>query len=643
MSTKAQVKELDKNSQNYKGVILPEGVTLDMLRTNWDVCKQEYGPVRKRMILLDTVDSGRLWEELCKKFPQYQVAPDSNHVNYIKENILAGIYTVGKSASLIPKSPNDEAVVKAINLVLESIWDILGVAKYQQKAGERAALLNLGITQVGWNQDLVGGTQGSWYKGDVVFKNIDPLNYFRDPFSTSLEDAAYVIHFEDHNIVTLESNALYSERIKEYKSLKGGSTAEDLPSYKSQTATGVNKKDTGVRLTKHWIKVARSTMSDKEEQEKGGYAIHEIHTVNNEFVLHVTEDISINMYPFAELYCNEPGNKLIGVSEPDKILSSSIVTNILDSIIATHAFKAQRPPRLINANAGLNLRNFAKYGNDPDKVWIVNGNASDAIHYVQFPSLPTEITNQLERLDRQIKAMSGIDEKYTGKDTGSILTTGGIEAMLAQTTMRDTTKINLYEVYAKDMSRLLVKFLIQYADKRSYLVKNEANKDFKSIELNFPEISDDIQFEYALHISNHLPKNKMRMAQSADAIMEKSLQYQDPTGETPPLMEPEEWLSFQEFPQKDFMVERMKIQRQATKAQEVTEILSTFAGLLGQGIPPEEALELTVQALENPEGLEQMMQGLDPTSGQGGLGSVGNEATAEMGGFAGSAQARQSE
>ena len=108
-------------------------------------------------------------------------------------------------------------------------------------------------------------------------------------------------------------------------------------------------------------------------------------------------------------------------------------------------------------------------------------------------------------------------------------------------------------------------------------------------------------------------------------------------------MEPEEWLSFQEFPQKDFMVERMKIQRQATKAQEVTEILSTFAGLLGQGIPPEEALELTVQALENPEGLEQMMQGLDTTSGQGGLGSVGNEATAEMGGFAGSAQARQSE
>ena len=96
-------------------------------------------------------------------------------------------------------------------------------------------------------------------------------------------------------------------------------------------------------------------------------------------------------------------------------------------------------------------------------------------------------------------------------------------------------------------------------------------------------------------------------------------------------MEPEEWLGFQEFPQKDFMLERMKIQRQATKAQEVTEILSTFAGLLGQGIPPEEALELTVQALENPEGLEQMMQGLDPTSGQGGLGSVGNEATAEMG------------
>lgn len=611
-----------------KGKKLPEGVTLKQLKDNWDVSKQEYSKVRKRMILLDSVDSGNLWEQLCKKFPQYQISPDSNHVNYIKENILASIYTVGKGASLIPKSEEDQELVENINQIMDTIWDILGVAKYQQKAGERAALLNLGITQVGWNHTLVGGTEGHWYKGDVVLKNIDPLNYFRDPYSQGLDDASFVITHEEHNLVALQSKREYMEGIKLYKQSKMYDHADDLARANDDRNDGKARKGETARLVIHWVKVPHKTMKDFDVNPSG-YTIHEIHTINSEYVLHTVEGLGINQFPFSELYCNEPGNKLIGVSEPDKILSSSIVANILDGMIATHAFKAQRPPRLISASAGLNIRNFAKYGNDPDKVFIVNGDARNAVQYVQFPPLPQEIHKQVERLDLQIKDMSGIDAKYTGKDTGSILTTGGMESMLAQTTMRDSTKINLYEAYAKDLSRLVLKHLILFGDLRRYAVKDHRTNSFKTIELNFPEISNDVQFEYALHISSQLPKNKMRMAQAADVIMEKSLQYQDPTGQTPPMMEPEEWLTFQEFPQKDLMVKRMREQRLASKQEEIVQALTVFTGLLSQGVPPEEALEMTVESLENPEMMEE----------GGGLGSVGNEA--QEGGFGGSPQSRQ--
>ena len=64
-----------------------------------------------------------------------------------------------------------------------------------------------------------------------------------------------MLYFEDHNIVTLESNALYSERIKEYKALKRREVQPKGFTFLqvSNRLQGVNKKDTGVRLTKHWI------------------------------------------------------------------------------------------------------------------------------------------------------------------------------------------------------------------------------------------------------------------------------------------------------------------------------------------------------------------------------------------------------
>lgn len=613
-----QVVELNR----ARGAELPEGVTLKMLKENWDEAVREYRPIRKRMQALDSVDSGDLWKRLCKKFPQYQITPDTNHVNYVKENILASIYTVGKGADLVPNRPEDEGLTKAINKVMDSIWDILNVPAYQQKAGERAALLNLGITQVGWNQDIKGGTHGEWYKGDVVFKNIDPLSYFRDPFSTKMQDGTYVIHFQDHALSSLKENKEYREYLKNYDMHREGSTKEEVAFEPDRDALSNSPSDDKrVRLIIHWVKVPK---------ESGyGFKIHEIHTLNNNYVIKVVEDIKINMFPFAELYCNEPGNDLVGISEPAKILSSSMVVNILDGIVSTHAFKAQRPPKIVNPHSGLNIREFAKYGNDADKTFIAN-NPADAVHYVSFPPLPPGVLETVGRLDANIKGMSGIDERYTGKDTGSILTTGGVEAMLAQSTMRDVTKINLYETYSKDLSRLVIKHLIVHGDKRKYSYKEVGVTQFQAVELDFPNIDDSIQFRYAIHVSNQLPKNRMRMAQAADAIIEKSMQYQDPTGQRPDLMSPEEWLSFQEFPQKDLILSRMEQDRMMDKEEEVVAILSTFTGLLSSGMSPEEALAATVEG--------QMME---LEEGGGGLGSVGNAAGPE-GGFAGSVQNKQS-
>ncbi len=580
MTKKAEV------NVSVTGVPLPKGVKLQDLQNNWNVAEAEYQAARKRMRVLDMADRGEIWDIICKKFPEYQISPDTNYTNYVKENIVASVYTVGRNASLMPRSLEDQELVEKINKVLESLWGVLGVQRFQMRAGERAALLNLGITQVGWNQDIVGGTAKNFYKGDIVLKNIDPMNYYRDPFAPTLDDASFVIFHDKYHKTVLLSDPDYAKVLKQ-ASVDGLTSQID---YKRDIGRNPSSMDNYFQLVIHWVKVY--------DEESDKVVIHEIHTIANKFVLQVKKDIQPSLFPFAELYSSIPVKDPIGISEPAKILSSSIVLNLLDGIIVTQAYKAQRPPRLISDQSGLNLRAFREYGNDADKAFIVRGNASDAVQYITFPPLPQGIENIAMRLSASIERMSGIDSKYTGKDTGSILTTGGIDSMLAQATMRDTTRIRLYEDYTKDLTRLIIEHLIIYGDKRRYAHKSPNSLGINTVEVDFPHVPNDILFNYSINIDAETPKNKARMAASADVMLEKSMQYQA----NPEIMTVEEWLMYQDFPQKDLILERLKQDRSANMTEQVAQVLSMFAGLVEQGMDPNQAMQVIVDQLQNPEG-----------------------------------------
>lgn len=567
-----------------KGVPLPEGVTLQDLQDNWDTALLEYTKARNKMRVLDATDRGDIWDIISKKFPEYQITPDTNYVSYVKDNIVASVYTVGRCASLMPRRKEDVKIVEDLNKALDSIWGILGVADYQLQAGERAALLNLGITQVGWSADIVGGTTNSWYKGDIVFKNIDPMNYMRDPFARDLDNSAYVMIFDDYHKTILQSDPDYARAIKGAVDM-GMSLQDDY--LRDINNPGRNKNY--FKLVVHWVRVY--------DEKKGKTVIHEIHTIDNKFVLQVKEDIQPSLFPFAELYSSIPVKDPIGVSEPSKILSSSIVLNLLDGLIVTHGYKAQRPPRLISDSSGLNLRIFSKHGNDPDKTFIVNGDASKAVHYVSFPPLPPGMEQIPLRLAGSMERMSGIDAAYTGKDTGSILTTGGIDSMLAQATMRDTTRIRLYEAYTKRLTRLVIQYMIEFGDKRTYPYKSPTTREPQAVTLDLPKIPRDTLFNYSINIDAEIPKNKARLAASADAMLEKSMQYQA----NPEIITIEEWLQYQNYPQKDLILERLKADRNANMTEQVAQILSSFAGLIEQGMDPNQAMDMVVQQMQNPE------------------------------------------
>jgi hypothetical protein len=86
-------------------------LTISKLKELWDIMCQYYVPEQRRMRLLDSTDKGDLWKALAVKFPSYQILPDTNYISYIKNNLLASIYTVTKCAHMLPTSEKDKEIL----------------------------------------------------------------------------------------------------------------------------------------------------------------------------------------------------------------------------------------------------------------------------------------------------------------------------------------------------------------------------------------------------------------------------------------------------------------------------------------------------------------------------------------------------
>lgn len=548
------------------------------------------------MRILDGTDRGKLWEVINAKFPKYQLTPDSNWVNYIKENLVASIYTTGRYAELMPKSNDDIKYCTEFNAALGTIWDNINAEYYQYLAGERAALLNIGITQVGWRKNIIGGTAGHWYKGDVIFKNIDPMKFRRDPYADTFDNSEFCYYYDDYSLAIIKSKALYKSRIAEIEKavgvLKDNGVASDIIKAATDRQQAPNDKTSKYhKLTYFYITYSCEA---NEKDNKEGYKICEVHLLDDTYVLYCNPDLQPKMYPFAVLYCNDPAGDIVGASEPAKQFQSNFTYNMLNSIYATHAYKAQRPPRFVSTSSGINLRQFAKYGNDADKTFIVNGDASQAVHYAQFPQLPPELLQVKQDLGRDIKDCSGIDEIYAGKNTGSIQTTGGMDTLMDTTSQRDNQKILQYEQYTKRLTELVVNNLVKFGDKREYTVKDPVTQQVKVVSFDFPEVDDDIRFRYSLDVQTYLPRNKARLASIANMLLEKQAQYKP----DPEIITVEEWLLMQDIPFKDMIFKRMGIQRNTTITEKVAKTLEMYATLVEGGLEPDLALEQVANQMQ---------------------------------------------
>lgn len=556
-------------------------IKIETLEEYWNLMKQHYTRDQRRMKTLEQVDSGDLWKALKARFPAYQILPDTNFVSYVKNNLVASLYTVMKSASILPTTEEDKQICMQLNIALERVWSLGNFGYLQFQAGTNAALFNVGYTQVGWDESVTAGTGNSLYKGNVTLKNINPIKFMRDPFSTSLDTAGYCCTYDKYHKSVFEENSNYKEQFDWFvKKSKHNDIATPIPQLPGANKTPDKDYYT---LIIYWVK-----QSNK---------LYEIHVINNDTILHWKE-IKPAIFPIAELYCEDPGEKLVGTSPCAKVFANNVAYNIMQSLALTAEYRNQRPPKFVSNQSGLNIKAFSQYGDDPDKTFIVNGDASRAVHYHEYPQISAAMPGNLNFLTQGIELVSGVDSRYTGRDTGSIITTGGTEEMLNRVTMIDTPKIMNYENYTKQLTKLVLLNLLEYAPKRKYFRKKPGTaKEYETVEVDFPEIPTDTLFDYELMISSELPKNKQRIAEAANYLMEKQMQYNQ-AQQGIQLITEEEWLQMQDLPFKEQMLERMGLQRINDAVQDVSQVLFQYADLVSKGVRPEDAMMATAQTLD---------------------------------------------
>lgn len=564
---------------------------LEQLAQDFNTMKSRYAREQKKMRILDAIMQGDMWRALGAKFPKYQILPDTNDIAYIVNNMVASVYSVSKIADILPTSEQDMQVINDINMAVEHEWQLAQIPQAQRRAGHNAALFNLGITQVGWDDDLRPNMTTNL--GGIKVRNIHPLKFMRDPFAANLDEAGYCCTYEKHHKSTFLSNPLYRERFEDY--IK----TQDAPGVLLPSDTDTMKipsaGDNYYNLVIFWYKV-----KDGER-----IVIDEYHTIDGKFLLHHKHDIKPSMFPFALLYCNDPMDSIIGNSEPARAVPNSVASNIMDSENLTNAYRKMHPVKFASVNSGLNLNSFAEHANDADYTFVVQGDAQKAVHYAEYPDIDQTGVAIQTRLKQDINRVSGVDDRYTGRNTGSVTTTGGMQEMIDRMTLIDVPKIDRLEDYTKKLTELVLRNLLEFAPKRVYLIPAPntplQKQKYTAKYVDFPSLTSEGKnavFNYQVHVSADLPKNRQRIAEMANQLMEKQMQYKQ-AGQEVDLITPEEWLRLQDIPIREQMLERMGLQRQSNAVEDTSQVLFEYAELTKQGMNPEEAMLAVANSLNN--------------------------------------------
>lgn len=554
--------------------------------------------------LLNAIDTGKFWDIYGKFTPSFAIKPDTNFINQTKTNYTNSLYVGKYIPNVFPRFREDASVSNSINEFLEYQMDKIKFSKLQKIAGESASLYNLGAIELGWNTDIINGPEGKFI-GKIEARNIDVLSLYLDPTVTEYLKGRAIFIEEYTPIIEILNEPKLSERMNIYldklkndgRPIAQGDNSDVAMYYGEESKT---PQDNCVRLLTCYFKYF--------EPGANRYRVDKIWIIGNGYVLNVIKGLKPCSFPIRVLYSNDPVRNPYGVPTTRLILYSSMAVNFMDSADSTIIGNAFRRGKVISRSSGINEIQFAKYGDDPNKLWVVEGDPNNLLRYVDPPTLPADRYIHRANLIEGINLVTGVDSSYTGRDTNSIQTTGGMDIYNQRLTMSDNTRVLNLQEFIISVAELLLEFYTSNAKEVNFPKRKKDGSFDEIISINFENIrSSDMEFDFNLNVSASTPINIHKLAEKADILMEKQMQYNP----QPAYITMEEWLQYQDIPQKYHILRRIQDERNRDDVEDIQSEIINYAGMVNEGMQPQSAINQLAQERQ----LKREQPGLGNTGG----------------------------
>lgn len=550
--------------------------------------------------------NGTFWELFKSKVKEHTLIPDTNYIEYVVNAFINSIY----SGSYIPEAEaiksEAQEYIPFLNAFIEYTWKKNGMKKRYTEWGENVTLYNMQPVKiyVGDGKLSMNDKDGNRIEkqiSEVKMETISPFAIFLDPSVNDFKEGQAIFIAKNVNIHTLKQDKRYKDKITTY--LSG----------RDKNLVVMNPQD-GTKQV-----VGNRTISTVEFYIKEDGGIVEGMIVDNKELIY-KKKLSVNEFPLEILYQRKPNEGPYGTPLVAKILNSYIALNLLDSMDATQPYLAMNRPKFFDIRSRINPRAFKNYGNTPGATFGMFGDPAKGVYYqdIQFIQDTSMIK---QRLENGIFHVTGVDPAYKGRQTNSIITTGGVEAQQARVTMMtDNAPLVALESFVEDLATQFLNYNIHLNEKIDIDMGGYVDKDGRK---TFKDLKN-IDFKFLLESKPYVPMTKETLFEVMVRLYEMQGQY---NFQIPLIME-EDLIDEMPLPavKKERFLQRFTKEKANTDALKRRETLLTFANLFqqlqGGGLNEEEAatealniMDQEAMAMQENPSLGVNPQGMPPSGG----------------------------
>lgn len=589
----------------------------------------------KQWAEIDEFDRGEQWKGL--NIPPWVPKPVTNYIRHFRTLKRANLTAAISKATFEPVAESDAPFVKRLQAAYDHVWDVEKVPRTLRNCIDRAISLGTTIAMVYTDETFVGGKYHppipltmpgqpgqpaldqngqpimitnpltKLYQGQIRVKRIPVQNFFVDPDAYRLEDAKWCETTELVPFTTIKNNKIF----REYAGEKLANLKAPRPDNEASASGEIFKRDhtatSGTGTEEGDEVVTLHTHYERYINEEGKWQLDITYYLQNgEFILNRVENWKPSVFPFAVYYDEEEEQDFWGTSQAmTGLLEAQKIINKVQQVSTTIAALHQNPQKTVMRESGINAQEMARSSNIPGKVWATN--IPKPVEVIQPPDIPRGLFEMDDRIKMDAKDIMGLNEAYMGNSVGSLTTSTGVDSLIERSTIRDRDKMIQIDAFVEQISNLIVLQIIhKWTEERPIPTSNpDGSVNFNTWQPIDPTTADNLEWRVKSNIYAQAPVTQAARRQQADKLMQMQGQF----AYDPPLIEVEEYMRMQEFPDGPAIIARME-RRRAELMQQQQMMAS---GALQQTIMQIAQFAASGMMQQDPAVMEQVQMMVDQT------------------------------